>query len=107
MSSLLYTADLETKIIIMTFIINFGIISLRFILSNGYILIKQIKKEECPSVCPFFGGVAGVLIVILAFEKKYWGLIFIPLLLDYGSIPIICKFIYLLVTEYWDERKNE
>ena len=32
------------------------IISLYFIVQNGIILVKRIRKTECPSVMPFIGG---------------------------------------------------
>lgn len=76
-----------------------AIISLFFAINNGIILLNQIKKRSGPSVAPFIGGVTGAIIVLLFFQKKYWGMIFIPLLLDYGSIPIICKFLYLFIKD--------
>lgn len=82
------------------FIIWLCIISLYLIIGNGIILLKQIKKIECPSVFPFVGGVCGAIVVILTLEKQYWGMIFIPLMLDYGSIPIICKFIFFFIKDW-------
>lgn len=92
------------------FIIWLSIISLYLIIENGIILFKQIRKIECPSVFPFVGGICGALAVLLAFDKQYWGMIFIPLLLDYGSIPIICKCIFLFITDWvnwWSKNRKQ
>lgn len=33
-----------------------AMISLYCIVQNGIILVKKIRKKECPSVMPFIGG---------------------------------------------------
>ena len=79
-----------------------GLLSLYFIINNGIILIKQLKKVECPSVFPFAGGVFGAIAVLLTLKEQSGGMIFIPLLLDYGSIPIICKCLYFFISDWVD-----
>jgi len=83
-----------------------GMISLYCIVQNGIILVKRIRKTECPSVMPFVGGVSGVAAILLLFEKQYWGLAFIPLIIDYGSIPTIIRFIYYFISD-WVIEKNK
>ncbi|MGN0691719.1 MAG: hypothetical protein ACI4K7_05175, partial [Oscillospiraceae bacterium] len=71
-----------------------SLISLFFIIGNGWVFYKAwIKKEHCPSVTPFLGGLFGAAAVLLIPDDPYWFLCFIPMLLDYGCIPTVVLFV--------------
>ena len=42
----------------------------------------------------------GAIAVLLTLKEQSGGMIFIPLLLDYGSIPIICKCLYFFISDW-------
>lgn len=83
-----------------------AMISLYCIVQNAIILVKRIRKTECPSVMPFIGGASGAVAILLILQNQYWGLAFIPPIIDYGSIPTIIRFIYYFISD-WVIEKNK
>lgn len=78
------------------------LISLWFIVMNGIIFCKTwILKKEAPSVGGFIGGICGAIGILLLAEKEYRWLCIIPALIDWGSIPLIIRLIYVLIKDTW------
>lgn len=65
----------------------------------NYIIIyrARIKHEYTPSLTPFLGGISGVLLVLTTIGTKYPLLLILPLLVDFGSIPLVIEFIVLFI----------
>lgn len=78
-----------------------GVISLFFIVVNGRIFWNNmIVKKDWISEAPLIGGLLGGLAVLLAFGGKYWFLALIPMVLDWGCIPAVVRFILTILYEY-------
>ena len=81
-------------------VIFLGAAFLFFTIINYRILFMKIRKDErIPSPTPFFGGIAGALLVYCLFRSQYPLLILLPLLIDPGSIPLIIYFFVCLIKE--------
>ena len=81
-------------------IIVLSLISLFFIIGNGWIFYKAwIKKEHSPSVTPFLGGLFGGADVLLIPDNPYWFLCLFPMILDYGCIPTIVLFVITFIRD--------
>lgn len=86
------------------FIIIFGIIGAFLIIIYAIAIILFIyKKEKIRSVSPFVGEISCAFAMYLLLENQNKGMIIIPLLLDYGSIPIICEFVYVFIYDWVEE----
>lgn len=79
---------------------------------NNFVILYYPKrnhicnKKECPSVMPFVGGASGAVAILFILQKQYWGLAFIPPIIDYGSTPTIIRFIYYFISD-WVIEKNK
>ena len=81
-------------------VVILGGLGVYFIVINSTIFWKTwIKKEACPSVMPFLGGLFADAAILIAVGKDYWFLCLIPLVLDWGCIPAVIRFIYVLYRE--------
>lgn len=75
-----------------------GVQGLIFIIGNAGIFRKGwIKKEHCPSVMPLLGGIFCAAAILLVVDKKYYFLAIIPMLLDWGCIPMVIRLIIFLI----------
>jgi len=54
---------------------------------NNLVFIRQLKHEKTPSVLPLFVGIIGVISVAVWPYHNLKGLIWLPLILDYGCLP--------------------
>lgn len=74
-----------------------GGLGIKLIITNTVILYKGwLKGEKQPSVLPF-GGLPAAIAILLIPNNKYLFLCIIPLILDWGSIPAIIRFIWVCI----------
>lgn len=72
-------------------------LGLFFITVNTVLFYKGwIKGEKCPSVALLLGGILCAVAILLVVDKKYYFLAIIPMLLDWGCIPAIIRFIVVI-----------
>lgn len=75
-----------------------GVQGIIFIIGNAMIFWKTwIKrsgdKEYVPSVMPFLGGIFCAAALLIVFGAEYWYIAVIPMLLDWGCIPAVIRFV--------------
>lgn len=88
-------------------IILLSAVSLFFIVMNGRIFWNNmIAKKEWISEAPLIGGLLGGAAVLLIFGREYWFLALIPMVLDWGCIPLIVRFILTILYEFKDPPKE-
>jgi len=86
---------------ILQYIISIGFIGLGSLLAviNGWILIKQIRGQDCPSATPILGGlflfIGGLLLP--GGVLKIWA--WLGLFLDYGCIPYLITALVSMLQE--------
>lgn len=90
--------SLEQNILLQWLCVIFlGGYGISLIVFNAVIFYKGwIKGEKQPSVCPF-GGLPAAIAILLIPNNKYLFLCIIPLILDWGSIPAIIRFIWVFM----------
>ena len=82
-------------------IILLGAVSLFFIVINGRIFWNNmIAKKKWISEAPLIGGLLGGITILLIVGRKYWFLALIPMVLDWGCIPLIVRFILTILSEF-------
>lgn len=82
-------------------IILLSAVSLFFIVTNGRIFWNNmIAKEKWISEAPLIGGLLGGIAILLIVGRKYWFLALIPMVLDWGCIPLIVRFILAILSEF-------
>jgi len=68
---------------------------------NARVFVALIKKQPAPSWLPLIGGLAGavgVYMLPLPWARTFW---WIPLLLDWGSIPGLTHAIFWHSRRVW------
>lgn len=72
------------------------------VFSNNYIF-----KKKWSSAIPLFGGIAGMLGIILYPISGSYKYSWIPLLLDWGSIPIIFVSLVFSIIKFYRDKPKE
>ncbi len=77
------------------------IIGLFFIITNARIFWRNYvkKQSDVPYVSenPLIGGIFTALAILLIPNNEWWYLCFIPLLLDWGCVPLIIRIIIFCI----------
>lgn len=88
-------------------IIILGSLGIFFIAGNAWIFwIGWVKKKKSPSVTPFLGEVFTMIAFYIIPGNRYQYLSWIPLILDWGCIPMIIRFLYFIVFVHPKEEKR-
>ncbi|MBQ7568519.1 hypothetical protein IJT17_06925 [bacterium] len=75
-----------------------GVPGLLITIGNDYYLWRgTVKKERTPSVAPFLGGGMVAVCILLWFGRKYWAWALLPLMLDYGCLPLVLLGLYEII----------
>lgn len=78
-----------------------GGIFLSCTIMNYRILYMRVKKvERIPSPTPLIGGIAGAILVFCLLGLKYPILLFVPLVIDPGCIPLIIWFLICMIMDF-------
>ena len=74
-----------------------GVLGLYGIVCNWYAFVLDIKKIRFVSCVPFIGGIALCLAFVIIPNNPYVWLWWVAFIIDYGSLPVLCRTIVSLV----------
>ena len=76
--------------------IAFLLISLSIVVGNWGIFVNNyILRKQWSSAIPFLGGIVGAVGVALLPIAGIWKFAWLPLVLDWGSIPVVVVSLFL------------
>ena len=84
-------------------IISAGLIAIFALIAygHGYCLIRRIRKGTNFSTIPFLGGILGCIGFIHSSSSVLNHVWWLPLILDFGSIPWLLSSVFMLIGQLW------